>query len=153
MNKLHAIKTFYSAEAGGLVTLEDDVLSVVQQVKDLYGDRVSIQLDPHSGFYHFVEHGADGTDRLIFSTNELDGRCITRLAKSDSHSRGYEDPYDRLEQEQDELREQQDNLLREKVREPLERLVHNLKQTGVEPRLPLQVPLTGRRRRRGGPSA
>ena len=151
MGKLHALKTYYD-HRHGLVTLEDDVLSIVRQVRELYGDRVYILLDEHSGFYHFVEHDGQ-TERLIFTTETLDARSLERLQRADSHSRGYVDSYDEVEREQDALHEEQERSLRERIREPLERFVHTLRQDGVEPLLPTPVPISGRKRKVGRPSA
>src|SRR5215469_925651 len=65
MPRLHAIRSFYDQRLG-LVTLEDDVLSVVRQVRELYGGRVFVLLDEITGAYHLVENSAEGTERLIF---------------------------------------------------------------------------------------
>ena len=152
MGRLHAIKTFYDNQLG-LVTLEDDVLSIVRQVRELYGDRVYVMLDETNGFYHFVEHCEDQTERLIFTTDSLDARALERLQKADATWRGHIDPYDAVEAEQDELNEAADRSLSERMREPLERFVHTLRRDGVEPLLPLQVPVSGRGRKVGRPSA
>ena len=138
MGRLHGIKTFYSNRLG-LVTLEDDVLSIVSQVREMYGDRIYILLDDETGSYHFVEHCDDHTERLIFTTDSLDPRALERLQRADSTWRGHGDPYDEAEREQDKMREDADNLLREQMREPLERLVHAMKREGRDERLPLTV--------------
>lgn len=140
--ELRAIKSYYD-NRDGLVTLEDDVLSIVSQVRERYGDRIKIQWDPHSEFFVFSELCDDRTERLIFTTPELDGRALDRLMRSDSQLRGYEDPYDAAERLQDAERKAHDERVREKVKDPLERLVHEMKRSGMEPRLPLSVPLSG----------
>ena len=119
--ELHAIPTFYTARHG-MVTLEDDVLSIVRQVKQVYGDRVVIELDDHTGVYHFIEHCEDGTDRLIFTTDHLDNRDLERLMRADSTGRLYEDPYDAAEREQDELQAAIDESKMDGVRDAAERL-------------------------------
>lgn len=138
--RLHAIKSFYDNRLG-LVTLEDDVLGIVAQVKDHYEDRVQIQLDPVSGWYHFVE--IDGPEtKLIFTVESLEAEDVMdRLMRSDSHSRVYEDPYLAAEREQDRLKAENDERAMEKVRDSGERLAHALKQDGAMPRLPLTVAL------------
>jgi hypothetical protein len=100
--ELHAVKCFYT-QREGLVELEDDVLSIVRQVRDLYGNRVKVNWEPTTGHYVFVESSEDGTDRLIFTTPELDGRALDRLIASDSRARGYEDAYDKAERDQDQV--------------------------------------------------
>lgn len=139
--RLHAIKSFYDHQ-NGLVTLEDDVLSIVRQVRERYGDKVSIQLDEGNGWYHFVEHGDDGTDRLIFSTEELDGRAVERLFKADSQWHGHEDPYAALEREQDEAQAELDKAHLERVLDAGERLASAIKKDGLDDRMPLQVAVT-----------
>lgn len=139
---LRAIKSFYSLQHGGMITLEDDVLSIVSQVRDDYGDKVSIQLDPVTGWYHFVGHEDDGTDRLIFSVDELDPRALDRLRRADGQARGFEDPYLAVEREQDEhfARLEEEGL--DKVRASGEELAFHLKKQGIMPRLPMSIPVT-----------
>jgi hypothetical protein len=127
--ELRAMKTFYSAREG-LVTLEDDVLSIVRQVRQLYGDRIKICLEPTSGKYVFSENCADGTERLIFVADELDPRTLERLLKADSQLRGHEDPYDAAEREQDELMRQKDEQALEGVRDAGERLAWAMEADG-----------------------
>jgi hypothetical protein len=136
--KLYAIRSFYSRR-DGMMTLEDDVLSVVAQVKELYGDRVTIELDPDTGWFHFVEHCEDLTDRLIFSVEELDARAMERLRLADSQSRTYQDPYLAAERAQDALQDELDEAMREKVRAEGERVAHALHKDGVTPRMPTKV--------------
>jgi hypothetical protein len=119
--ELHAVKTFYTAR-DGLVELEDDVLSIVSQVREAFGDKVKICLEPTTGHYVFTENSADGTERLIFTSETLDARCLTRLQAADSTGRGYIDAYDLMEKEQDEYRAQQDEERLDRVREAGERL-------------------------------
>lgn len=138
MTQLRAIQQWYSLREG-MVTMEDDVLSIVRQVRQLYGDRVTIEADERMGAYHFVEHCEDGTDRLIFTTETLDGRCIERLLQADSHARGHVDLYDAAEREQDELHAKIDEQYADKLRQYGESLAHALKKDGVMPRLPQQV--------------
>jgi hypothetical protein len=138
MTQLYAIKAWYDNRLG-MVTLEDDVLSIVRQVRELYGGRITIELDPDRGCYHFVEHCEDHTDRLIFSVGELDARALERLQGADSQVRGHEDPYDAAEREQDAIWNAQEEASREVVRSHGEELAHALKKDGVMPRLPLTV--------------
>jgi hypothetical protein len=136
--RLAAIKSFYSNRLG-LVVLEDDVLSVVSQVRELSDGRITVELDPENGYYHLVEHCEDSTDRLVFTVKELDGRVIQRLQKADQQSRLHEDPYDATEREQDEEWKRQEDEGREKIREAGEELLFNLRRAGVTPRMPFPV--------------
>ena len=136
--ELHAVKAWYDHRVG-MVTLEDDVLSIVRQVRELYGQRVSVMLDEDLGVYHFVEHGEDHTDRLIFSTPELDARSLERLQRSDSHARTYQDPYDAAERAQDAERAAYDARYGEKIKEVGEELAHALRKDGKAPYFPTPV--------------
>jgi hypothetical protein len=136
--ELHAVKAWYDQRLG-MVTLEDDVLSIVRQVRELYGNRVSIELDENHGMYHFVEHGEDHTDRLIFSTPELDYPAFVRLQQSDSQGRIYQDPYDAAERAQDELNAEKDRVFGEQVKEVGEELAHALRKEGMAPYFPTPV--------------
>lgn len=136
--ELHAVKAWYDHRVG-MVTLEDDVLSIVRQVREKYGNKVSIELDENHGVYHFVEHGDDHTDRLIFSTPELDYRALDRLLRSDSQGRVYNDPYDAAEREQDELNKLKDQQFGEQVQEVGEELAHALRKDGKAPYFPTPV--------------
>ena len=52
--ELRAIKAFYDAREG-LVTLDDDVLSIVQQVRELYGDKIRVCWEPTTEHYVLSE--------------------------------------------------------------------------------------------------
>jgi len=119
--ELHAVKCFYT-DREGMVELEDDVLSIVRQVRELYGDRVKVHWEPTTEQYVFVENGGDGTEKLIFTTPDLDGRALDRLIASDSRARGYEDAYDKLERAQDQAQAERDKQHLEGVREAGEML-------------------------------
>lgn len=137
--RLHAIKSFYDNQAGGLVTLEDDVLSIVSQVQEISDGRISINLDPDTGWFHLVEHCEDTTDRLVFSVSELDGRVVERLRKADSRWAGFEDPYDAAEREQDENHALIERAQVDQVLQSGEELLFYIHRDGKAPRLPTQV--------------
>jgi hypothetical protein len=119
--ELRAVKCFYDNRQG-LVELEDDVLSIVRQVRDLYGDRIKITWEPTTEQYVLIENSEDGNERLIFTTPELDGRVLDRLIASDSRARGYKDAYDEAERDQDRAQAAEDEASMEKVRDAGEAL-------------------------------
>lgn len=139
--RLHAVKAWYDSREG-MVEVEDDVLSIVRQVREMYGDKISVELDPKEGMYHFIEHGEDGTDRLIFSTFELTPKELERLIRADGQMRHHEDPYAAAEREQDAAQEAIDERNRQYVREAGELLAWALKREGKMPRLPLSMPVS-----------
>ncbi len=139
--RLYGIKSWYDSREG-MITVEDDVLSVVRQVRELYEDRITVELDPDSGLYHFVEHCDDHTDRLIFSSAELTPKELERLLLADSQGRAYQDPYDAAEREQDEFHANAERANSEKVQEMGEQLLYALRREGRAPRLtrPVVIP-------------
>lgn len=147
------MKTWYT-DRDGWVELEDDVLSIVRQVRDLYHGKVTVEFLPDSSEpYAFVEHSGDGVDRLIFTCVELDGRALERLLRSDSASRSYVDPYDEAEKEQDRLQTERDRAILERTGELSERMAYAMKREGRAPRLPLTVGLNSGNREKVPQSA
>jgi hypothetical protein len=136
--ELRALKTWYTAREGW-VTLEDDVLSIVSRVRELTDGRVTIELNQQTGDYVFVEHCEDHTDRLIFTTQELDGRCLDRLMRADAQARTHEDPYDAQERAQDDAQRARDTEYAGYIGEAGAHLAHALKREGMAPRLPATV--------------
>src|SRR5215471_4769812 len=134
--ELRALRTWYT-QRDGWVTLDDDVLSIVRQVRETYGDRITIELNPQNGEYVFVEHCDDYTDRLIFTTPELDGRALERLLQADSQTRVYQDPYDAAERAQDDAQHAIDEYYRGYIGEAGAHLAVAMKKEGKLPRLPL----------------
>ena len=135
------MKAWYDRERG-IVELEDDVLSIVRHVREIYGDKVSIELLPDQPEpYAFVEHCEDKVDRLIFTCVELDGRALERLLRSDAHSRHYVDPYAQQEADFDREMALKDEHSKEQLREVAEEMAYALKREGKAETLPLTVGL------------
>lgn len=141
MPTLRAVKTWYSAERGGFVTLTDDVLGIVSQIKKLYGDRVTVELDEQQGAFHLVGH-ENGEDYLIFTTSELDQRALDRLLQADSQQRGFRDSYDEVERAQDALDKAKEQAMRESIGAMGEELLFHIQKEGKAPRLskPIYLP-------------
>jgi hypothetical protein len=114
--ELLALRTFYD-ERHGLVELTDDMYSIVRQVRELYGGRVTVHRDDTHGHYYFVEHSEDSTERLIFITDHLDNRDLERLMKADSTGRNYTDPYLEAEKAQDQEQKDEDDKKMERLME------------------------------------
>jgi hypothetical protein len=135
------LKAWYNHDHG-VIELDDDVLSIVRQVRELYERRITIELLPGSPEpYAFVEHCEDGVDRLIFTCVELDPRALERLQRSDSHSRAYVDPYEAQEREHDRLQTIKDEEAKERLAALAEEMAYNLKREGRAESLPLIVGL------------
>jgi hypothetical protein len=138
MTRIPALKRFYTNRTG-FVELEDDVLGVVSRIREISDGRITVELDDDTGVYHLVEHCEDTTDRLVFSTAQLDGRVVERLLLADSQRRGHQDPYDAAEREQDAIWAQQEYEGLEKVKEVGEELVYHLRRAGRAPYMPVPV--------------
>jgi len=142
------MKAWYDKNRG-VVELDDDVLSIVRHVREIYGGNVTIELLPDNPEpYAFVEHCEDGSDRLVFTCTTLDGRALERLLRSDSHSRHYVDPYDEAEQTHDALQDAKDERSKEQIREVSEEIAYALKREGRAESLPLTVGLNAGRTQR-----
>jgi hypothetical protein len=142
------MKAWYDSREG-VVELEDDVLSIVRQVREIYGRRVTIEfLVGSQEPYVFVEHCEDGADRLIFTCTTLDGRALERLLRSDSQGRAYNDSYDEAEQAHDRLQEEKDEASKEKLAPVAEEIAYALKREGRAESLPLTVGLNAGRTQR-----
>lgn len=136
-----AMKMFYS-NRDGLVEVDDDVLSIVSRIREDYGSKILVRVEPTTGHFVLSENCDDGTERLIFTTDCLDQRVLERLAKADQTSRGYVDTYAQMERQQDLDQAAMDNKLIESVREDAAyRIAHALKKDGIQPRFPLTVPI------------
>lgn len=80
--EIHAVKTWYDRRHG-VVNVDDHVTGVVREIKEIGDGRISVFFNEQSGDFDLVEHCLDGTDRLIFSVKELDGRVPDRLRRAD----------------------------------------------------------------------
>lgn len=136
--ELRAIKMFYNAREG-MVELEDDVLSIVRSVRELYGDKISVHWEPTSEHFVFVENCEDGAERLVFVCEQLDARALDRLRSADSRSRGYADTYDAAEREQDEAQSRLGEADQQLIYDAGEKIAHGLRKDGVSSPLPLKV--------------
>jgi len=136
--RLHAVRSYYSSARSGFVTLDDDVLSIVRQVREIYGDKVTIEVDPMTEWFHFIGH-ENGTDYLIFSTDLLDSRALDRLLTGDQQGRAYQDPYDANEREQDALNAAKDAASMGQIVEAGEMLAYYMKREGRAERLPSHI--------------
>ena len=79
--EVHGISSWYDQRAG-VVVVEDDVQSIVRGMKEIC-DRLHVFANPQTGEFDVVESCLDGTDRLVFSVPELDGRVLDRLRSAD----------------------------------------------------------------------
>lgn len=121
-------------EKGKMHTVDDDVLGIVQQIKQ-FSDRLHVFHNDQSGEFDVVESCLDGTDRLVFSVAELDMRVVHRLMVADQW-RGREDPTHvlgehedflvKLDSENDDLMEEKREPLRDRIREAGERFAWSL---------------------------
>lgn len=139
MTQLRAVKAWYSADRRGFIELQDDVLGIVSQVRQLYGDKITVELDDERGVFHFVAHGDEGETYLIFTVSELDQRALDRLQLSDTHNRYHQDPYDEVERAQDALDRAKEQAQRESISAMGEELLFHMQREGQAPFLPRPI--------------
>jgi hypothetical protein len=144
--ELHAVKTWYDQRVG-VVSVEDDVLSIVRQVREI-DPRIHIYYNEQTGKYDLVEHCLDGVERLIFSVSELDPRVLSRLREGDSWLDGNpdhvvpdeDDFLTKVEQDQEQLQAGIEAQSLEKVSEAGERLAWALDIAGASYGSSISVP-------------
>jgi hypothetical protein len=135
--ELHAVKTWYD-QRYGVVAVEDDVLSVVRQVREI-DPRIHIYHNEQTGQFDLVEHCLDGIERLIFSVAELDPRVISRLREGDSWRDGNpdhvvpdeDDFLTKVEADQEKLQKEIEEGHMDKISDAGERLAWALDIAGV----------------------
>ncbi len=81
----------------GVQHVEDDVLDVVRQLKEMSDGRVRVYYNEQANEFNIVEHCLDGVERLVFNAKELDARVVERLRRADhwdasTPDRGYSRP-------------------------------------------------------------
>jgi hypothetical protein len=147
--KISAVKTWYD-QRHGVINLDGDVLGIVQRVKEI-DPRLSIYYNEQTDGYDLVESCLDGTDRLVFSVDELDQRLVDRLLKADHWGGDTPDHRDEfrpddkdfaseMDKANEALLAAKDEESMEKVREAGERLAWALEEDGQGVRASILVP-------------
>lgn len=109
--ELHAVRTWFDKNHG-MVSVDDHVTNVIRDIREISDGRVRVYYNTQSGGYDLVETCDDHTDRLVFSTDALDQRCVERLRAADHWLGGNsehqvpdeEDFVSRLDAENEEIR-------------------------------------------------
>jgi hypothetical protein len=147
--KISAVKTWYD-QRHGVINLDGDVLGIVQRVKEI-DPRLSIYYNEQTDGYDLVESCLDGTDRLVFSVDELDQRLVDRLLKAahwvgdtpdhrDEFRPDDKDFASEMDKANEALLAAKDEESMEKVREAGERLAWALEEDGQGVRASILVP-------------
>ena len=95
--EVRSIKTWF--DKGQVISVDDDVQNVVRDLKAV-DPRLSVFFNEQSGDFDIVESCLDGTDRLVFSVEELDQRVVDRVRAAD-HWYGRDTPVRILSDEDD----------------------------------------------------
>jgi hypothetical protein len=138
--ELYGVKTWFDTRHG-VVALEDDVLGIVQRLKELGEGRISVYYNEQSDGYDIVERCLDGTDRLVFSVDKLDQRCVDRLLTADhwgSENPDHRDDFlpesedfaSQMDRDNEELLQGHEEKSRDKLRAAGERLGWALEEDG-----------------------
>lgn len=67
-------------KGGREVVIEDDVMDVVRQIKEI-SLALSVHWNDDGEYFQIKERCADGKDRLVLTTQELDQRLLAHLRK------------------------------------------------------------------------
>lgn len=109
---------------GKRVLIEDDVLDIARQVREL-DDSLLIHWNEYGRYFVISERCADGAERLVTTTTELTPALIERLRKIVHPSYDYAGELDRSDREAQRERER---LFAERVGEHGEQLAYALRK-------------------------
>lgn len=109
---------------GRQYTIEQDTLDIVKRIKEI-DPRLSVSYNEFGGYFVISELCLDGTERLVTTITELDGRILDHLRKigSDSWDIGKE-----LERAEDEAHAAQQYAFSEEMGDKSEQLAHALRK-------------------------
>jgi len=144
--QIHGIKTWI--ESGELKVVEDDVLFIVQRVRE-FSPRLTVFWNEYINEFTITETDLEGTERLVFNTPCLDERVLDRLRMADQW-RGRDDPDHVLpadtdwladvERKEAEAEQLKDEVMREGIREFGEEYAHYMEYDGRGTKSSILVP-------------
>lgn len=126
--EIRAIKTWVDTHHG-VVSITDDVLSIVQRMREI-DPRLKVYYNEQRGEYNIVEACLDGTDRLVFTVEDLDARVISRLLECDQWNPNNPDVLDKIDKHNEGVEAEIDRVNRDKIGEVGERLAWALEEDG-----------------------
>jgi len=145
--EVHSVRSWYD-QHHGVVVVEDDVQNVVRDIKAI-SPRIHVYSNPQTSGFDLVESCLDGTDRLVFSVQQLDQRVVDRLRSAD-HWHGQDVPNHVLGEDEDvtarvdahnrEMEELQKEKFRDQLYDAGERLAWALDIGGPSVRSSILVP-------------
>lgn len=118
------------ANGGRLVTYEQDVLDIQNDIRARWPGLVDCFFDLENEEWVITVQDPDGTERALFTTEALSQSTIDRIHRSDQESRSYEDPnkkWDQWDREEDRAK---DRRFEEAIGEVAERLFFALRKDG-----------------------
>ena len=119
------------ANQGRLVTYEQDVLDIKAEIERRWAGLLSVYFDTDSEEWVVVEHCADQTDRLCFTTKFLSQATIDKIHKADQASRSYVDLEDEFQRHDKQRERDLDHSLSESIGEASEKLYYALRKDGI----------------------
>lgn len=108
---------------GCLIAIEDDVLDVVRRLKEI-SPRLNVRFNEIGEYFVIYELCEDGTERLVTTVKELDGRLISHFEMLASESWDAVQEMDRMD---DQAEKDKKARFVEKVGEVGERLHHAIR--------------------------
>lgn len=109
---------------GCLVAIEDDVLDVARRLKEIHPS-LHVYFNEVGGYFVIYEMCEDGTERLVTTVKELDGKLIKYFEMLNSESW---DAVAEMEKMDDQAEKNKKTAFAEKVGEIGERLHHALRK-------------------------
>jgi len=119
------------ANEGRLVTYEKDVLDVKAEIERRWAGLLSVYFDTENEEWVIVEHCADQTDRLCFTTKWLGQNTIDKIHRADQNSRSYVDLEDEFQRYDAQRERDLDHSLSEEIGAASERLYFALRKDGI----------------------
>jgi hypothetical protein len=132
--------SYFEANRGRLVTIEEDVLGIKAEIErrwptlEVYLDKEHFENgDPA---YIVVEKCTDGVERLVGEYPTLDRRVIERLEAADNHIRGQEDPLAIVDAYNAQVEREHERKFEDAIGAANERLIWALQKDGVDAGIP-----------------
>lgn len=118
-----SILQFRTGRDGKRVVVDSDVLDIAKQIRAI--GPLDVVWNEYGEYYTIIEHCADGRERLVTTTTELDQRVVDRLMMISHTDYDYKKEMDRMDKEADKAK---DHRFNEEIGEHGEKLRHALRK-------------------------
>lgn len=119
------------ANKGRLVTYGPDVLDMKRRIETEWKGILTCFFDEDNEEWVIVEHTADGTEKVAFTTPVLSQATIDKIHRIDQASRSYVDPNEAFEAADREEQRAKEGRFSEAIGVAAERLYFALRKDGI----------------------